>query len=90
MKSPSDNWAPQSTDDERRQARERYRRDYYAPKVEQRHQTVREACGVVALCVMIGAFVSPNPGRWNRQPEVVALCVMIGAFVAALIWMWRA
>lgn len=65
MTSPSDNWAPQSTDDERREARERYRRDYYAPNVEPRHPTVREACGVVALCVMIGAFVAAIIWIWR-------------------------
>ena len=65
MTSPSDNWAPQSTDDERREARERYRRDYYAPNVEPRQPRVREALGVVAMCVMIGAFVAAIIWIWR-------------------------
>lgn len=65
MNSPSDKWAPRSSDDERREAMARYRRDYFAPTNEPRQPSVREAIGVVALCVMVGAFVAALIWLWR-------------------------
>jgi len=66
MKSPSDNWAPMSSDDERRKARDRYRRDYYAARERECHEPrVREALGVVALCITIAGLVAAAIWLWR-------------------------